>query len=102
VSQWRNTYLCECGRPRARRRPTCNRCRLLDGKTSPEASVIWALRMKGGAMSVRELMAMTGYQDWTIRRAAERLTRLGRLMPRRKDMGARGDYEDVIAYALKG
>ena len=75
---------CECGAQRPRSRKACESCAWLDGTTSGDVRLIWALREMGGRGTTREIL-ITGWGGaepgmWSsCVRPLRRLLSLGRI-----------------------
>lgn len=89
---------CECGVPKLATEAACPRCALLDGLTTGQAEVIWALRLYQTA-DWDALEAATGLGRRSLYRAAAALADKGRISQKREPMAARrgGSYRSLLS-----
>jgi hypothetical protein len=76
--QRNQTRECECGTPKRRGSPACERCRFLDGQHANYADVIAVLRGTDG-MSVSEVAKATGRGRRSAFRVLKQLLASGRV-----------------------
>lgn len=89
---------CECGAAKLATEAACPRCALLDGSTTGQADVIWALRLYQTA-DWDALEAATGLSRRSLYRAVAALADKGRISQKSEPVTARrgGGHRSLLS-----